>query len=335
LEPVALTSLSHGAGCGCKLPAAALRELLRDQPAPRDPRLLIGSDSGDDAAVFALTRDLALVQTVDFFTPIVDDPRDFGRIAAANALSDVYAMGGTPLTALNLVAFPLERLGAAVLRQILDGGREIADLAGCAIVGGHSIDDPEPKYGLAVTGTVDPGRILSNAGGRTGDELVLTKPLGAGALTTAAKRGQPVDLSAAVEAMVTLNAAASRQALAAGAVAATDVTGFGLLGHLHRLALESGVAAELRASAVPALDGALALLNDGDGVSGGGRRNLEYAAGFTAFDTSVGEALQRLLADPMTSGGLLVAVGAGRAENVDGAVIGRLTDGEPGAISVI
>ncbi len=250
---------------------------MRGLAIPHEPRLLVGTATGDDAAVFRLRDDLALVQTVDFFTPIVDDPFDFGRIAAANALSDVYAMGGTPLTALNLVAFPLEQLGGDVLRQILEGGLTIAAQAGCAIVGGHSIDDPEPKYGLAVTGTVDPSRMLTNAGARAGDVLVLTKPLGVGALTTAGKRGAAggVELAAAVETMVTLNAAASKQALGAEAGAATDVTGFGLLGHLHNLARESGLAAEVRAHDVPALPGALEALGDGVGVSGGGRRNRD------------------------------------------------------------
>jgi selenide,water dikinase len=334
---IPLTSLSHGAGCGCKLSAADLLPIVRGLPVSGDPRLLVGSASSDDAAVFALRPDLALVQTVDFFTPIVDDPFDFGRIAAANALSDVYAMGGEPLTALNLVAFPLERLGPDVLRGILEGGLAVAEEAGCAIVGGHSIDDPEPKYGLAVTGTVDPGRMLTNAGARDGDVLVLTKPLGVGALTTAGKRGAAGadELAAAVETMAALNAPASRQAVAAGARAATDVTGFGLLGHLRNLARESGLAAEVRSEAVPALPGALAVLEDGAGVSGGGRRNQEYAAGFTAFADGVSEAHRRLVCDPATSGGLLVAVPADRAEQIDGAVVGRMVEGEPGAILLL
>src|SRR5579875_3767386 len=208
VHEVALTSLSHGAGCGCKLAAADLFGVVRELDSVADPRLLVGSATGDDAAVFALSDGLALVQTVDFFTPIVDDPFDFGRIAAANALSDVYAMGGVPLTALNLVAFPLERLGGHVLRRILQGGMAVAREAGCAIVGGHSIDDPEPKYGLAVTGTVDPERMLTNAGARAGDVLVLTKPLGVGAITTAAKHGRAdaATRARAVETMVALNA---------------------------------------------------------------------------------------------------------------------------------
>jgi selenide,water dikinase len=313
-----------------------------------DPRLLVGSASGDDAAVFLVRPDLALVQTVDFFTPIVDDPYDFGRIAAANALSDVYAMGGTPLTALSLVAFPLEKLGAEVLQRILEGGLAVAEEAGCAIVGGHSIDDPEPKYGLAVTGTVDPAAMLTNAGARAGDALVLTKPLGVGAITTAHKRGaaDPAQLAEAVATMVALNADASAHALAAGAHAATDVTGFGLLGHLHGMGRESGLAAEVHAEAVPALDGVLELLggdgaadgnghSDGVGVSGGARNNRAYSEGFTTFAPEVTEARRRLVCDPTTSGGLLVSLPAERAAEIPGVVIGRMLDGEPGAISVV
>jgi selenide,water dikinase len=297
----------------------------------------VGSATGDDAAVFALRPDLALVQTVDFFTPIVDDPFDFGRIAAANALSDVYAMGGLPLTALNLVAFPLERLGGEILRSILEGGLAVADAAGCSIVGGHSIDDPEPKYGLAVTGTVDPAAMLTNASARPGDALVLTKPLGVGAITTAYKRGaaEPAQLAEAVAVMVALNADASRQALAAGAHAATDVTGFGLLGHLHVLARESGLAAELRADHLPALTGAPELLRDGVGVSGGGQRNRSHAESFASFAADVTESSRRLSCDPTTSGGLLVSVPAARASELSGTVIGRMLDGEPGEISVV
>jgi selenide,water dikinase len=336
LERVALTSLSHGAGCGCKLPAADLLPIVRGLPATHDPRLLVGSATGDDAAVFQLRPDLALVQTVDFFTPIVDDPFDFGRIAAANALSDVYAMGGSPLTALNLVAFPLARLGGEVLRSILEGGLAVAETAGCLIVGGHSIDDPEPKYGLAVTGTVDPAAMLTNASAQAGDALVLTKPLGVGAITTAHKRGaaEPAQLAEAVAVMVALNADASRRALAAGAHAATDVTGFGLLGHLHALGRESGLAAEVRARDVASLPGALELLEDGVGVSGGGRRNRAYADLFTSFAVDVTEARRRLVCDPTTSGGLLVALAAARVGELEGSVIGRMVDGEPGAICV-
>jgi len=324
---VALTSLSHGAGCGCKLPAAAVHAIVRDLPAPLDPRVLVGHAGADDAAVVRLSDEIALVSTVDFFTPIVDDPGLFGRIAATNALSDVYAMGGEPVCALNLVAFPLEALGEDVLRAILAGGGAAVAEAGASVVGGHSIDDPEPKYGLAVTGTVHPDEVLTNAGGQAGDLLVLTKPLGTGALTTAAKRGAAgVDLDAAIAQMCTLNRDACRAARAAGAHALTDVTGFGLLGHLHELARASGCAAVLDAAAVPALPGADGFLADGTGVSGGMRGNLEYARSFTS-----GTDRRPLLADPQTSGGLLAAV---PAQSAFATVVGRLVAGEPGTITV-
>jgi selenide, water dikinase len=331
---VALTSLSHGAGCGCKLPAADVHALVRGLRRVEDPNVLVGFEGADDAAVYRLSDDLALVTTVDFFTPIVDDPYLFGRIAATNALSDVYAMGGRPVTALNLVAFPLERLGADILREVLRGGQDAAADAGCAVVGGHSIDDPEPKYGMAVTGVVHPDEVLTNAGGQAGDELVLTKPLGAGAVATALKKGfaPPEALAAAVAAMTELNRDAAAAALAAGAHALTDVTGFGLLGHLHELARASGLAAEVDADAVPALEGALELLADDRAVAGGSRRNREYAATFASFDEAVTEPRRRLVCDAMTSGGLLAAVPAGAG--MPGAVVGRLVAGAAGSIRV-
>jgi selenide, water dikinase len=327
---VRLTSLSHGAGCGCKLPAADLHAIVAGLPRGDHPDVLVGFDTADDAAVIRLRDDLALVQTADFFTPIVDDPYDFGRIAATNALSDVYAMGGTPLSALNLVAFPLEALGGDVLREILRGGHDAVEAAGAAIVGGHSIDDPEPKYGLAVTGTVHPDAVTTNAGGRPGDALFLTKPLGGGVVSTAAKRGLASErlIASAVEVMTTLNAGAAQAARAAGAHAVTDVTGFGLLGHLHELALASGCAAEVDAEAVPAIDGVLELLAEGDdAVSGGTRRNLEWARGFATIGVEGPRAW--LVVDAMTSGGLLIAGPDG-----PGARVGRLVEGTPGAISV-
>jgi selenide,water dikinase len=334
---IALTSLAHGAGCGCKLPAAALLPIVRSLPRSTDERLLVGSASADDAAVYLLTEEIALVLTIDFFTPIVDDPYDFGRIAAANALSDVYAMGGTPLAAMNVVAFPLEQLGADILGEILRGGADVAAAAGIAIVGGHSIDDPEPKYGLSVTGIVRPDQVISNAGARPGDALVQTKPLGVGAITTARKRGRRDDalLARAVATMTALNDLASTAARAAGSRAMTDVTGFGLLGHLHSLALASDVAAELRAAAVPAIAGALELLAGDDAVSGGSRRNREYAQSFATFADDVDEPRRRLLCDATTSGGLLVALAPERAASVPGAVVGRIVAGEAGSISVL
>jgi selenide,water dikinase len=333
----ALTSLSSGAGCGCKLAAADLLPIVMALPAATDPRLLVGSATGDDAAVFALSEDLALVQTIDFFTPLVDDPYDFGRIAAANALSDIYAMGGRPITAMNVVAFPLEQLGGDVLAAILRGGLDVVTQAGASVVGGHSIKDDEPKYGMAVTGTIDPRRIISNAGAVAGDLLVLTKPLGVGAIVTAAKRGAagPELVAAAVAVMVELNAAASQSALAAGVHAMTDVTGFGLLGHLHHVARESGLAAEIDAAAVPAIDGVRELLGDDGALSGGSRRNAEWSKTFATIDAAVPIWIARLIVDATTSGGLLAAVPAQKAAAMaGGTVIGRLVRGEPGTIHV-
>src|SRR4051795_366972 len=333
--PIALTSLSHGAGCGCKLSAADLRPILAGLPRPADPRVLVAADTADDAGVVQLSEDIAIVQTVDFFTPIVDDPYAFGRIAATNALSDVYAMGGTPVSALNLVAFPLESLGPDVLREILRGGADAAAEAGAAIVGGHSIDDPEPKYGMAVTGVVDPRAVLTNAGGQEGDTLVLTKPLGAGTIATALKRGlaSPELVERAVQVMATLNDVASQQARAAGASALTDVTGFGLLGHTHELAEASGLAAEIDAAAVPAIDGVLELLSDERALAGGSKRNRADAGGFTTWG-SVDPARARLVCDAMTSGGLLAAVSLAHAGEIDGWIVGRLVAGAPGHIAV-
>jgi selenide,water dikinase len=336
-DSVALTSLSSGAGCGCKLAAADLLPIVMQLPAATDPRLLVGTPTGDDAAVFALSEDLALVQTIDFFTPLVDDPYDFGRIAAANALSDVYAMGGRPITAMNVVAFPLEQLGGDVLAAILRGGLDVVTAAGASVVGGHSIKDDEPKYGMAITGTVDPRRIVRNAGGLAGDVLVLTKPLGVGAIVTAAKRGiaGPELVAAAVSVMVELNAAASQSALDAGVHAMTDVTGFGLLGHLHNVARESGLAAEVDAASVPAIEGVEALLRDDGAISGGSARNAEWAATFSTIAPDVPAWRARLIIDATTSGGLLAAVPAATADAIaGGTVIGRLVAGIPGTIRV-
>jgi selenide, water dikinase len=332
--PAALTSLSHGAGCGCKLSAADLRPILAALPRPADPRVLVAADTADDAAVVQLAPDLAIVQTADFFTPIVDDPYAFGRIAAANALSDVYAMGGRPVSALNLVAYPLATLGPEILQEILRGGHDAVAAAGAAVVGGHSIDDPEPKYGMAVTGVVAPGEVLTNAGGRPGDALVLTKPLGAGAVATAIKRGiaDPALVERAIAVMTALNDRAAAAARAAGARALTDVTGFGLLGHLHELAAASGVAAEVDAAAVPAIEGVLELLERDDALAGGSRRNRADAETFTVWAEGVPEVRRRLLCDAMTSGGLLAAVPDAAA--MEGAAIGRLVAGEPGTIAV-
>ena len=268
----------------------------------------MGIDGADDAGVYRITEDLALVQTVDFFTPIVDDARDWGRIAAANALSDVYAMGGTPLTTLQIIGWPRDRLPLDLLGDVIDGALEILDEANCTVVGGHSIDDPEPKYGLAVTGLVRTDELMTNAAAREGDRLVLTKPIGTGVISTAIKAGTcPADVSsAAIASMVELNAAASLAAGEAGVRGATDVTGFGLLGHLAEMMRASGLNAELEADAVPLLPGAMRLAEAGS-VPGGTRRNLTAAKGFTDFG-SLAPPLRTLLADAQTSGGLLLSV---------------------------
>jgi selenide, water dikinase len=331
----ALTSLSHGAGCGCKLSAADLRPIVAGLPRPLDPRVLVGTENADDAGVVRLTDDLALVQTVDFFTPIVDDPYAFGRIAATNALSDIYAMGGLPVSALNLVAYPLETLGPEILGEILRGGADAVAAAGASIVGGHSIDDPEPKYGLAVTGTVHPDAVFTNGNGAPGDVLVLNKPLGAGAVATAIKRGlaDAALVERAIEVMTTLNDRGAAAARDAGAHALTDVTGFGLLGHLHELAEASGLAAEVDAAAVPAIDGVLELLAGEEALAGGSKRNRADAERFTTWAGDVAEPRRRLVCDAMTSGGLLAAIPVGGT--MEGARIGRLVPGEPGTIAVV
>jgi selenide, water dikinase len=329
-----LTALSHGAGCACKLPASEVYALLDDLPSPDDEAILVGAETADDAAVYQVADDLALVSTADFFTPIVDDPYDFGRIAAANALSDVYAMGGRPVTALNLVAWSLESLGGELLRQVLRGGEEVAREAGVAVVGGHSIDDPEPKFGMAVTGTVHPERLVRNSTARGGDDLFLTKPVGGGVASTALKRGQSSDgMAAAVDVMTRLNRDAAAAAVEAGASAMTDVTGFGLLGHLREMTLASGIAAEVEAASVPAIDGALDLLRSPEPpIAGGSRRNRDWIGPYVDWAPDVPEELRWLLCDAMTSGGLLVAAAPGSA--APGVRIGRLLDGDPGRIRV-
>jgi selenide, water dikinase len=329
-----LTELSHGAGCACKIGPGQLQEIVAMLPRSDDPGLLVGAETRDDAAVFRITDGLAIVQTVDFFTPIVDDPYDFGRIAATNALSDVYAMGARPVTALNLVAFPLERLGAPVLAEILRGGADVAGVAGVAIAGGHSIDDQEPKYGMAVTGVVDPARVVRNSTGRVGDLLYLTKPIGGGAVTTAAKRGMAPEevVHACVEVMTALNDRAAATAVEAGTSAMTDVTGFGLLGHLHEMTIASGVAARVDSARVPLIEGALELIEAG-ALAGGSRRNREWVEPHVEFGPQVAEPMRAMLCDAMTSGGLLVCVPPGR-KMADAAEIGRLEAGPAGRIEV-
>ncbi|GAA1815122.1 selenide, water dikinase SelD [Actinomadura chokoriensis] len=304
LAPAArLTQYAHGGGCACKIPPEVLERVVTGLTGG-DESLLVGGPDGDDAAVLRIAGGRAVVSTADFFTPVVDDAYDWGRIAAANALSDVYAVGGEPLMALNLLAWPVDALPAELAREVLRGGRDVAALAGCAIAGGHSIDDPEPKYGLAVTGVADPARLLRLDAGRPGVPLSLTKPLGLGVLNARHKATGEV-FPHAVDAMTRLNADASVAALERGAVCATDVTGFGLLGHLYKVARASGVTAVVEASAVPYLDGARAAVRDGF-VPGGTRRNLAWVSPHTDF-RRIAEEERLLLADAQTSGGLLVA----------------------------
>jgi len=305
--------------------------------------LLVGAVEGDDAAVLRLDDERALVLTTDFFTPIVDDPADWGRIAAANALSDVYAMGGRPVIALNLTAWPGETLPLSMLADVLRGGAAVAAQAGCLVVGGHTIDDPEPKYGMAVVGFAAPDRLLTIDAARPGDTLVLTKAIGTGVIATAHKRGAAPDevLATAIASMTTLNAAASEAALAAGVVAATDVTGFSLLGHLHRMLRASGCGAVVHASAVPLLPGAVELTEAGY-VSGGTRNNMSYLKPWLSVSPAVPESLAVLLQDAQTSGGLLLATPDPDAllaeltgRDAIAAVVGHVLDGDPGHIEVL
>ena len=337
-----LTSFSHGAGCGCKLGPDQLNQVLGTLTLPGVPSdVLVAADTGDDAAVYALDDDRALVATLDFFTPIVDDPYDWGRIAATNAMSDVYAMGGTPFLGLNIVSWPIDDLPAEMLGRVLQGGADAAGAVGVPVLGGHSITDPEPKYGMVVLGFVDPQRMLRNSTAVVGDALVLTKPLGLGMISTAVKRGVATEdmLATAVDLMTTPNREASEAVGEVGADAATDVTGFGLLGHLHRMLLASGVAAEVDASAVPTIDGALELARSGV-VAGGTQRNHAHVSPHVEWG-SLTEPEQLLLADAQTSGGLLVAtrepdalVAALTSRGVVGRVVGQVVDGPPGSVTV-
>ncbi|WP_166353457.1 selenide, water dikinase SelD [Phytoactinopolyspora limicola] len=302
-----LTEHARGGGCACKIPPGLLDTLvstLLPAPEQRDPDLLVGLEGGDDAAVVRIAESIAVVATADFFTPVVDDAFDWGRIAGANALSDVYAMGGTPVVAVNLLAWPVDVLPADLAAEVLRGGLQAATEAGCHLAGGHSIDDDSPKYGMAVTGVIDPTRLMRNSAGKPGLPLSLTKPLGSGVLNARHKRTGEV-FAEAVETMAALNREASIAAVSAGVECATDVTGFGLLGHLLKLVQASGVSAIIDSSAVPYLEGARESVEQGF-VSGGTRRNLDWVlphadlSGISAED-------RLLLADAQTSGGLLVA----------------------------
>jgi selenide, water dikinase len=297
-----LTQYVHGGGCACKIPPGQLEEILAGLAPWTNDDLVVGLATGDDAAVVRIDGGQAIVSTADFFTAVVDDAYDFGRIAAANALSDIYAMGARPVLAVNLVGWPRDVLPLELLRELLRGGMDVGREARCHVAGGQSIDDPEPKYGMAVTGLADPARLLCNDAARPGLPISLTKPLGVGVLNNRHKATGQV-FPQAIESMVRLNAAASQAALAAGIIAATDVTGFGLLGHAYKMARASGVTIAIDAAAVPYLDGAREALRDGY-VSGGTRRNLAWVRPHLQAAVSEDELL--LLADAQTSGGLLL-----------------------------
>ena len=327
-----LTSLSSCAGCAAKLDQQALLQVLHKLPVRKDRNLLVGSATGDDAGVYRIDRDRALVQTTDFFTPIVDDPFDFGQIAAANALSDVYAMGGRPLTALNLTGFPADRLPLRVVNRILRGGATKIAEAECVLVGGHTIRSLEPIYGLAVTGLVSPRRILTNARARAGDALVLTKPLGTGIITTGIKRGltrRTLERKAIVV-MTHLNKVGAELAESGLVKAAVDVTGFGLLGHLGAMCRASGVGAVIAAAAVPVISAEVFQLIEAGCIPGGSRDNLVFAANFTEWDGAT-PPQKALLTDAQTSGGLLLSVPRRNLE----AVLKRLKSGHALCAAVI
>ncbi len=314
VPPIRLTEWANCAGCAAKMGPADLKQALAPLQRRDDPRLLVGHETFDDAGIFRISPEMALVQTVDFFAPIVDDPYDFGRVAATNALSDVFAMGGEPITAMNIVGFPTGKLPIEVLSDVLRGGQDAVHEAGAHIVGGHSITDEELKYGLSVTGIVHPDRVLTNAGAVPGDVFVLTKALGTGILATAAKRGLLPDAEriGLTKSMTTLNAAASRAALAAGARCATDVTGFGLLGHASHIARASKITVRINTSAIPLLAGTRAMLERG-ALTGGAARNVSYLEPLVEWGSTTDE-MRAILVDPQTSGGLFVALKPDRVD---------------------
>lgn len=303
-SPVRLTQMAHGGGCASKIPPGELEDAVSVLAGQHFPSVIVGLDDGDDAAAVRIQDDLAVISTADFFTPVVDSAYDWGRIAAANALSDVYAMGGTPVVAINLVGWPREKLPYELLQEVLRGGMVIANEAGTPVIGGHSVDDPEPKFGMAVTGTADPQRLLRNDAAEAGLPITLTKPLGIGFLNNRHKNTGEV-FESAIAAMTTLNRDASRAALTAGARAATDVTGFGLLGHLGKMMRASGIGAVIDHHAVELVDGAAEALRDGF-ISGGTRRNLDWVRPWITADDGITEDDLLVLADAQTSGGLLV-----------------------------
>ncbi|WP_152395167.1 selenide, water dikinase SelD [Paenibacillus guangzhouensis] len=344
-EKIKLTSYSTKGGCGCKIGPADLSQVIRTlPPAIPNPNLLVGIDTSDDAGVYKLTDELAIVQTVDFFTPIVDDPYAFGQIAAANAISDIYAMGGKPLTALNIVAFPIHTLDKQVLADILRGAQDKMNEAGVTLVGGHSIDDKEPKFGLAVTGLVHPDKVRANAGAKPGDKLILTKPIGVGILTTSIKKDQLSDaeVERVTRVMATLNKTAAETMEPFDVHACTDVTGFGLMGHGLEMAKGSGVGLIIDAARVPILPRVRELAEAGF-VPGGTKNNFVHVQDAITFPAELDQVGQWILCDAVTSGGLLISVAGEQAETllqqlqqagVEASIIGETTDQHPGRIVV-
>jgi cysteine desulfurase len=343
---VRLTRFTHGLGCACKLRPQALEGILASLPRPVDANVLVGTESSDDAAVYRISPSLALVETVDFFTPVVDDPYQFGAIAAANSLSDIYAMGARPLFALSIVGFPSNRLPMIVLEKILKGASDKAAEAGISIIGGHTIDDTEPKYGLAVSGLIDPLRIRRNSTARAGDRLILTKPLGLGIISTALKREMASrELERiAVEIMSTLNKEAAEVMDAFDISACTDITGFGLLGHLKAMTVASAMDARIDASSVPIIPESENLVHSG-AVPGGTENNLAYISGFVTWKEGIPHSRKLLLCDAQTSGGLLMAVLPEQSTTLvsqlqekgvtEAAVIGEITGPGSGRIAVV
>jgi cysteine desulfurase len=308
-EEIRLTQFTHGLGCACKLRPQVLEQVLSEMPVPIDRNVLVGTDTADDAAVYRIDDKTAIVQTVDFFTPVVDDPFQFGAIAAANSLSDIYAMGGRPLFALSIVGFPSNRLPVEVLQAILKGARVKAEEAGIAIIGGHTVDDNEPKFGLAVSGLIDPQSIVTNRNAKPGDMLILTKPIGTGILATGLKQQllESDQTETLIETMAGLNRLAAEAMQEVGVNACTDVTGFGLLGHLLEMMTGSGTSAGIRAGEVKLLPGAVELATSGV-VPGGTMNNMEYTSPSVRYDDGVSEVMRLLLNDAQTSGGLLISV---------------------------
>lgn len=345
-EKIKLTSYSTKGGCGCKIGPADLSQVIRSLPqAQPDPNLLVGIDTSDDAGVYKLTDDLAIVQTVDFFTPIVDDPYSFGQVAAANAISDVYAMGGRPLTALNIVAFPIHTLDKQVLADILRGAGDKMKEAGITLVGGHSIDDKEPKFGMAVTGLVHPQKVLTNAGAKPGDKLILTKPIGVGILTTSIKKDKlsEAEVARVTEVMATLNKTAAETMEPFEVHACTDVTGFGLMGHSLEMAKGSGVGIRIYAEQVPVLPRVRELAEEGF-VPGGTKNNFAHVQDSITFSDKLDQIGQWILCDAVTSGGLLISVNGEQADEllnklkaagVEASLIGETTADHPGRIVVL